>query len=316
MPEARSCHSAVASQGKIYVFGGTQLSGAFIDFLTDANQFTDVFVFDLAANTWSRRAPMPEARTCASAAVVNDRIFIVGGYTSRPPRLAETTLVYDPNTDSWTTTGGLRRRRVGHATAFVSGTVVALGGNDPFGGYLGSIETYDFASATWRESLVQLQEPRTGLGAAALGATLFVVGGAGTLFSPSSGTTVEEIHLPITGTVLGTPLRIGRFGPAASELGGYLYAFGGINSFQAPPNLGSGERYDPASGAWLPTAPLRQPRSGAVAVSVAGKIYVIGGEKNRVHVSSCVSDCAIASIASVEVFSPSSEPPPLLWMPR
>lgn len=304
LPDARTCHSAAAFQGKIYVFGGIKSEGT-VTIITDANQFTDVFVFDPALDSWTRRNPMPTPRTCGSAVATSDRIYIVGGYTSGPTRLATATLVYDPASDSWTTTGGLQRPRAYLAPVAIANVLLAVGGYDGSAVPLNTIESYDFATGRWTESLVGLQIGRWSHGAAVLNGVAYVVGGFTPFVSAQQQyRSVEQLSVPLQTSLPKSPLQVGRVDGAVTAFGNCIYAFGGNNLFQSPANRADGERYDPVADRWIQTAAMRQARSQAVAVGLGGKIYLIGGIQNAVSVSTCTGNCALSALASVEVFVP------------
>lgn len=83
------------------------ISGLKADRDTDA---PDHFVFDLAAWAsegavqWTRAAPLPLPRNQHSVAVVNDRIYIIGGQLNHDSQQLDQARVdiYDPVSDAWT----------------------------------------------------------------------------------------------------------------------------------------------------------------------------------------------------------------------
>ena len=73
-PVARSYHSAVTANGKMFVFGGT-----IINFGTYVN---DLWKYDFATNTWVDCTPAsgsPAKRAFHSIAAINGIIYIFGG---------------------------------------------------------------------------------------------------------------------------------------------------------------------------------------------------------------------------------------------
>ena len=92
---------AASANGRVYVIGGQSTatgSGPFLD---------TVFEFDPATETWTSRAPMPTARGGGAAAVMDGKIYVVGG---RPPAGSDFA-VYDPLLDVWTTLPDLPTQR-------------------------------------------------------------------------------------------------------------------------------------------------------------------------------------------------------------
>jgi N-acetylneuraminic acid mutarotase len=77
MPEPRSGAAAVALNGNIYVFGGTD---------SDSGQaFSSVFEYDPVKDHWKILPDMPFRRQVMSASVVNGKIYVMGGSKSSFP---------------------------------------------------------------------------------------------------------------------------------------------------------------------------------------------------------------------------------------
>ncbi|MGD6807073.1 MAG: hypothetical protein ACQCN4_08955 [Candidatus Bathyarchaeia archaeon] len=57
----------------------------------------------VADDTWTQKAPMPTARYDTRVAVVNNKIYCIGGRTgSSKEALVNVNEMYDPTTDTWT----------------------------------------------------------------------------------------------------------------------------------------------------------------------------------------------------------------------
>lgn len=85
--------------GKIYAIGGCmETSQPF-------NPLKTVQVYDPVANTWENKSGMPTARITSSVAVVNDRIYVIGG--GDVDNIFPTVEAYDPLTDTWETKSSL-----------------------------------------------------------------------------------------------------------------------------------------------------------------------------------------------------------------
>jgi hypothetical protein len=92
MPTPRGWMSAAYVRGRVYVVGGYSNTGAA---LTTNEEYT------IAANSWTRRRPLPIAVLAHTTGVWRDSlIYVLGGMDgSYDP--VETTQVYNPFTDSW-----------------------------------------------------------------------------------------------------------------------------------------------------------------------------------------------------------------------
>jgi len=84
-------------------------------------------VYDPATNRWTARNALGLARDGVATAVLDNRLYVMGGYRHDPVRnfwqLLDKTIVYDPVTNLWTPRASLPSPRVGMA-----GTTVLLNG--------------------------------------------------------------------------------------------------------------------------------------------------------------------------------------------
>lgn len=95
LPKAIEYPVGAALSGKFYVVGGDFVNSSFNDVPSDT-----LYIYDPATNSWATGAPMPTARTGASAAVAGGKLYVLGGNDS-VGSLA-TVEVYDPASDNWT----------------------------------------------------------------------------------------------------------------------------------------------------------------------------------------------------------------------
>jgi Kelch motif. len=85
---------------------------------------------------------MPTARAWLAAAVVNDKIYVIGGHDHTG--YLSTNEAYNPSTDSWTTKTPMPTARAWLAAAVVNDKIYAIGGNI----YLSTNEEYTPTSLT------------------------------------------------------------------------------------------------------------------------------------------------------------------------
>src|SRR5438270_12703292 len=76
---------------------------------------------------WFRAAPMPSARQEISTAVINGRIFVIGGFDSAGASTS-TVEVYDPTTNSWSSAAPIPMATNHNAAAVAAGKLYAFGG--------------------------------------------------------------------------------------------------------------------------------------------------------------------------------------------
>jgi hypothetical protein len=168
---------------------------------------------------------------------------------------------------------GATRWRLGLAglvAAAGAGAVALLaGGGDANGGAT-------VTAARWA-SLRPSPLTRTEVGAARIGAHIYVVGG---FAAPNGDTSEEAARYDIdsgTWTVI-APMPIAVNHPAVASADGRLYVYGGYTADGAlAAETDALQRYDPATGAWSRLTGSGVARAAATLTGVRGRLYAIGG---------------------------------------
>jgi len=111
---------------------------------------------------------------------------------------------------------------------------------------------------------------RTGLAAAAVGGTIYAIGGS----NGSSLATVEAYDSATSTWTVKASMPTARAWLAVAVVGGTIYAIGGDDGA----DLATVEAYDIATNTWTPKASMPTARRGLTAAAVGGTIYAIGGE--------------------------------------
>lgn len=142
MPIPRnSLAAATGPDGKIYAIGG---------FITDTpyGLSNRVDVYDPATDTWSSGNPMPTARDFPGAAVVDGKIYVIGGgRSSSNGRRVE---MYDPATDTWSVMSPKPSSRYAMGVAVADGKIYTIGGAVVWSATATTtVEMYDPATNTW-----------------------------------------------------------------------------------------------------------------------------------------------------------------------
>lgn len=179
LPDGRAAHSMAEVGGKLYVVGG----------VPDA---TALWSYDPASNTWETGlAPMPTPREHLASAVVDGKLFVIGGRWDGVGNLAALE-VYDPVADTWERLPDMPSRRGGLTAGATGGRIYVGGGEDPWarsgsGCTYNTLEVYDTSTGEWSR-LGNLPTARHGLASAVLDGRWYVVGGA---TKPTAGTFVS-----------------------------------------------------------------------------------------------------------------------------
>src|SRR5579871_2009608 len=128
LPQGRDEEQAVAINGKIYLIGGAW------DDVKDGKRderYTDGFMteFDPKTHAFRELSHGPEGLTHQGVAVLNGKIYMVGGFAGGHHSLPSAGVYsYDPGTDKWETLAPLPSPMGGISLASVAGKVHVVGG--------------------------------------------------------------------------------------------------------------------------------------------------------------------------------------------
>lgn len=200
LPTPRAEGVAAAVGGKVYVIGGRVRATPQASHFNDHEDTTSTDVFDPVARRWSRGAPAPTARNSSASAVIDGRIYVVGGRRAlkqpdgslRQVNVA-TLEVFDPASGMWTTRAPMPQAQGGLAAATHAGKLLVFGGEQwvPDPKVFAQAWSYDPATDRW-SALPSLPTPRHGLGAATVGDRVHVFGG-GLAVGGNTATTLHEV---------------------------------------------------------------------------------------------------------------------------
>ena len=154
---------------------------------------------EITENSWTTLAPMPTPRVGLDAAVVDGKIYAIGGTSNEGP--SDKNEEYDPTTNTWTTKAALPTGRTWLAAVTVQNKIYAIGGHvDKYSGIpTAKNEVYDPYSNTWTTK-AEMPTARTEIRANNVNDQIYVIGGfesAGSTVKPSNKT---EAYDPITDT--------------------------------------------------------------------------------------------------------------------
>jgi N-acetylneuraminic acid mutarotase len=231
---------------------------------------------NIAENSWASKASMPTARASFGVAVVDGKIYAIGGGGGANE-------VYDPVTDSWATRKPMPNPRTSFAIAACENKIYVIGGYDNTNEGTAVNEVYDPRTDSW-ETRSPMPTIRGQLKASVVNGKIYVIGG---ILEGGEILSVNEAYDPATDTwTTKSPTPYGVYSHSSVVVDNRIYVISGQYAIPGhySPEVGPlNQIYNPETDTWtLGAAPLQPAhRAGAVATSgelAPKRIYVVGGE--------------------------------------
>jgi N-acetylneuraminic acid mutarotase len=203
-------------------------------------------------DSWTMLEPMPTARSWFGVAVVDGKIYAIGG-TNGTHRL-DVNEMYDPATDTWTTKKSMPTARAGLAIAVYQNKIYVIGGiigdsSPSYSGYTGVNEVYDPLTDTW-ETMEPMPLARASLDANVVGDKIFLVCGIKycDVFPFQQDANENQVYDTSNDSwSTKTPMSIRTCSYASAVVDNKIHIMGG-------PNFGGAFNvYDPETGKWIET---------------------------------------------------------------
>ena len=270
---------------------------------------------DGTVNSWVTRAPMPSNAYAGLAAVVDGKIYVIGGFspanniydpstdnwTARtpPPGIhidsvvayqnkiycigGANTEVYDPTTDSWVAKTPMPISTTGLANIVDEQIYVISGYDYPNATQLMGInQVYNIANDSWTTK-ASIPQPVSAYASTVCDGKIYIMGGQ----DPSLGTRAmnvdfTQIYDPSNDSwSLGAPMPTKVLGATACATTGIMapekvYLFGGYISATTSSLT---QVYDPQNNSWSYGAPMLSPRVNFAVANVNDALFVLGGSK-------------------------------------
>jgi len=244
-------------------------------------------VADTDTGIWKTGSPAPSKRTEVAAAALKQRIYVAGGF-NRPGlgnlldfAISRDVEIYDPETNSWSTTTPLPEGRHHAGMVAHDGFLYVIGGfaKSGFSVWHAVDTVYQFnpEAQTWRERAA-MPTARGALGVTVYQGKIYAIGG----YDGNQNAAAVEVYDPETNTwEIVSPLSAPRDHLAVAAAGSGIYAIGGRSNLKYKQNTSVVERYDPDTDQWQYVASLPVARSGMASGVINGEIYVLGGESGE-----------------------------------
>ena len=245
-----------------------------------------------AQGKWIRKTDMPTPRMQLATAVVNGKIYAIGGLNGGSRSTVEE---YDPQRNIWTKKPDMPTPRGGIAASAVDGKIYVFGGHRIAFQPLDTVQMYDPAKDRWTRKK-RMPVPIDRMTTSVVNGRIYLIGGwdfpddvYSTVFqyNPEGDTWTRKADMP---TARGGHAAV-VFKEKIYVLGGATFketTHGGIRYFDVV------EMYDPVEDRWTRKPKMPIPNIGLGVETVNGKIYTVGGT---------ASDNA-SRLSRVDIFTP------------
>jgi N-acetylneuraminic acid mutarotase len=164
LQHARAAAAAAVVDDKLVVVGGQN----------DKKLVPQTEVFD--GKSWTEAADLPTPREHLAAVSDGVYVYAIGGRKLSADDNSPAFERFDPGSGNWEKLTPMPTARGSYGAAFIDGRIVAVGGEEPTQ-VLATAEMYDIANKKWT-TLAPIKTPVHGEVLAAVGSTLYCIGGA------------------------------------------------------------------------------------------------------------------------------------------
>lgn len=262
----------------LYAIGG---------FVEDSTSIMPSEKYDPDQDAWTEITPMSTERHAHGIAVLNDQIYVGGGFLEESMSATSALERYDPTHDKWISLALMDSKRAYFDMAVIQNQVYAVGGkNNDYAindNIFASTERYDPDQNKWTY-VAPMNCARYSHKVAVINNNLYAVGGKS---SSQEYLSSAEKYDPNTKRWINiASMNYKRADLAVEVMDGELYAIGG----QYGGSLSSVEKYNPKWNKWTPVAPMNTKRGFLSVTVVGGKLYAAGGDKDD-HGELAVVEC-------------------------
>jgi N-acetylneuraminic acid mutarotase len=214
---------------------------------------------DASWNSWVSKAPMHAARSGLGVAVVNGKIYAIGGFIGIEV-VTGINEEYDPETDIWTTKAAMPTPRAYFAITAYKNKIYCIGGAG------GVNEVYDPATDTW-ENKTAMPTPQSFMDANVVNGKIYVIGG-------DFNKTINQVYDPATDswtTKAPIPAEVWRYASVAFENKIYIFR-SYLNAIYDVEN----DKWSKGASPAYPSAVGGVKAGAMTGVNASKEIYVLG----------------------------------------
>ncbi len=220
-------------------------------------------------NSWTTVKPMLTERMGFGVAVVNGKIYAIGGWNAAEQYLNRNE-EYDPVTDTWVTKEPMPTRRCYCAVAAWQNKIYVFGGHTSTTNATAKVEVYDPLTNSWNITPTAMPTARSGLSANVVNDRIYLLGG-GSVAGKIVNT--DEVYYPSSDSwTTAKPLPVAAMGYASAVVNGKIFVFHNKTT----------QIYTASTDTWIDGAKPSQPVFSSAAGTTTGtkaptRIYILGG---------------------------------------
>jgi hypothetical protein len=223
----------------------------------------------LLDGTWTTGAPMPLARWHSGYGVVNDILYIAGGFFNPPGTHTTDVQAYNAAANTWSLKSPRPNVQTAPASGVINGILYTAGGTNT-AVQINTLMAYNPVPDSWTPK-ASMPTARSHAGGGVVNSVMYVVGG----FFNASLNTVEAYDPASNAWTTKAPMPTARGVLGLGVVNGTLYAVGGFTFDNVP--LNTVEAYNPVSNTWTAKAPMPTARGHLGVAVLNGILYAVGG---------------------------------------
>ena len=232
-----------------------------------------VFPANATEDSWTTMEPMPTARNGFGVAVVDGKIYAIGGITTGT-EVVDNNEVYDSLTDTWETKKSVPSIVESFGIAVCNNRIHVIGGGSGFSVAPHEVfhVVYDPATDTWTTG-TPIPTPAYTYASAVLDNKIYVIGRYTQIYDTETDTWSYGATLPTNVSSAAAGATTGVFAPKR------IYVFGGITGYgPVEPNyINLTQVYDPETDTWTAATAMRDSRASVAVAVIDDELFVIGG---------------------------------------
>ncbi|MED4787094.1 kelch repeat-containing protein [Bacillus atrophaeus] len=229
-----------------------------------------------ANKEWTMQASLPQDRTSAATAVVDGKIYVLGG--TYKGKTTDTNYMYDPNNNTWIQKKSMPIAVSSTSVAVVGKKIYVIGGVswDPAFSYRKTVLIYDTQSDSWdKGSEIPVEKKIVFSTASVVDKKIYVMGGSyeslstNYCYDTETDTWIKKKNIPVPSA-----------GATSQTIDGKIYLIGGGDtSIVSNPKINNTiYEYDPNEDTWLKKQELITGAQYQTSTVLNGKIFIMGGQ--------------------------------------